>query len=348
MPMPRRGEAQRVIAALLYVLAGGVAAGLFVLVAWTVWEVPQALYSYVPDAKDRADVEASTRTGVIAGLAGFAALGSLAVTTRTFRLTQQGQLTERYTKAIAQLGNDKLEVRLGGIYALERIAVDSKRDHPTVVEVLSAYVRERSGPIELIRPSPRQRTADPRALHKQVKLRVDTQAALTVLGRLPERAGVSRTDLIGANLADASLRMANLTWAKLGGANLSGAELWRANLSGAELMEAALSGAELMEANLSGAELWRANLSGAELWEANLTKASLRRANLTGADLREANLTEARLDGVDLSGVLGLTQEQLNRASGSSETKLPPGLHRPESWPVLKDRSPADTPMRTA
>jgi len=59
-----------------------------------------------------------------------------------FTLTRQGQITDRYTKAIEQLGSDKLDVRLGGIYALERIAKDSERDHPTVVEVLGAFVRE--------------------------------------------------------------------------------------------------------------------------------------------------------------------------------------------------------------
>jgi hypothetical protein len=41
--------------------------------------------------------------------------------------------SDRYTKAIEQLGSDKLDVRSGGIHALERITVDSKRDHPTVV-----------------------------------------------------------------------------------------------------------------------------------------------------------------------------------------------------------------------
>ena len=38
-------------------------------------------------------------------------------------------MTDRYTKAIEQLGSDKLDVRIGGIYALERIALDSDKDH---------------------------------------------------------------------------------------------------------------------------------------------------------------------------------------------------------------------------
>ena len=63
---------------------------------------------------------------------------------RSLELTEQGQVTERYTRAIEQLGSDKLDVRIGGIYALERIARDSARDHPTVIEVLSAFIREHS------------------------------------------------------------------------------------------------------------------------------------------------------------------------------------------------------------
>jgi hypothetical protein len=53
-------------------------------------------------------------------------------------------VTDRYTKAIEQLGSGKLDVRIGGIYALERIAHDSPRDHPAVLEVLAAFVREHS------------------------------------------------------------------------------------------------------------------------------------------------------------------------------------------------------------
>jgi hypothetical protein len=48
---------------------------------------------------------------------------------------------ERFTRAIEQLGSDQLEVRLGAIYALERIARDSERDHWPIMEILTAYVR---------------------------------------------------------------------------------------------------------------------------------------------------------------------------------------------------------------
>jgi hypothetical protein len=45
---------------------------------------------------------------------------------------------------VEQLGSDKLEVRLGGIYSLERISKESPDDYWTVMENLTAFVRERS------------------------------------------------------------------------------------------------------------------------------------------------------------------------------------------------------------
>ena len=54
--------------------------------------------------------------------AGLFAAGALLFTARNFTLSREGQVTDRYTKAIEQLGSDKLDVRIGGIYALERVA----------------------------------------------------------------------------------------------------------------------------------------------------------------------------------------------------------------------------------
>jgi hypothetical protein len=76
------------------------------------------------------------------GLIGVGALLTFWLNSRVYRMTEQGHITDRYSKAIEQLGDDQLTIRLGGIYALERIARDSERDHPTVVEVLSAFVQE--------------------------------------------------------------------------------------------------------------------------------------------------------------------------------------------------------------
>lgn len=57
------------------------------------------------------------------------------------RRDQDKLFTERYTQAVAQLGSSAAAVRLGGVYALARIADDSGRDRPTCLKVLCAYLR---------------------------------------------------------------------------------------------------------------------------------------------------------------------------------------------------------------
>jgi hypothetical protein len=134
---------------------------------------------------------------------------------RTLELTEQGQVTYRYTKAVEQLGSDKLDVRIGGIYALERVARDSARDHPTVMEVLTAFIREHSH--EQWPPSDH-----PASRGQEPSTRPDVQAALTVVGRRDPDRDIQWIDLTGAHLTGAHLTRADLTRAHLSGATFSG------------------------------------------------------------------------------------------------------------------------------
>jgi hypothetical protein len=116
-------------------------ATLFVLV-W--WLIPPLLYRHTgagPDARLKAITD--TRTALLAGLVGVGALLTFWLNSRQLQVNREGQITERFTRAIDQLGNDKgqLDVTLGGLYALERIAKDSPADRATIAEVLTAYVR---------------------------------------------------------------------------------------------------------------------------------------------------------------------------------------------------------------
>ncbi|GHG63087.1 hypothetical protein GCM10018779_32330 [Streptomyces griseocarneus] len=90
--------------------------------------------------------QAITVTGMRTALLGIGAGGRAAVgilyTHRTLHQNREGQVTDRYTKAISQIASDKPVEQLGGIYALERIMRDSAKDHVTIVEVLAAFVRE--------------------------------------------------------------------------------------------------------------------------------------------------------------------------------------------------------------
>jgi flagellar biosynthesis/type III secretory pathway M-ring protein FliF/YscJ len=58
---------------------------------------------------------------------------------------RQRRLTESYTKAVEQLAHADMAVRLGGIYSLGQISQESPRRYWTVMETLTAFVRERAG-----------------------------------------------------------------------------------------------------------------------------------------------------------------------------------------------------------
>jgi hypothetical protein len=327
------------------------ALGVLYILVW--WLVPLQLYRFTgTDKAAKLEAITNTRTALLAGLIGVGALLTFwlnsrvyRVTAETLRVTEQGQITERYTKAIEQLGSGKLDVRLGGIYALERIAKDSERDHPTVVEVLSAFVREHSDPVHTesepsmakvlnaflqgdSQPAVEQPDDKPK-----LKPTTDVRAAIAVLGRLPSRLDVPRADLTRADFAGAALYRANLSGFGLSDADLQGAGLMEANLQQANLLWANLRRAYLQGANLQGANLQGANLRFADLHWANLEGANLWGAELEGATLRTANLQK-----VDLTAVRGLTREQLTsslidagtlpfqpRESDSTETRPPDG-----------------------
>jgi len=286
--------------------------------------------------KDKADAVNAVRQTLLAAVGGAAVLVGLGFTVRTFYLSRRGQLTDRYTKAIGQLAVDGLAERLGGVYALEHLMVESARDHQTVVDVLAAFVRERAPATPADAGSlPDPPVGDPP--HESPRPATDVQAALTVLGRRPERlerhpVDLRATDLRGAELANARLKDANLRGAQLQGANLWKTQLQGANLSGAQLQGAILTdaqlqgaillGAQLQGAILLGAQLQGANLTGAQLQGANLSMAQLQDAYLEGADLEGASLWKTQLQGAELRESVDLTVDQLCSAELDKFTEL--------------------------
>jgi uncharacterized protein YjbI with pentapeptide repeats len=192
---------------------------------------------------------------------------------RTLDTVREAQFADRYSKAIEQLGSDTPDIRVGGIYALEAIAGDSPaRYHATVMEVLTAFIREHSRtPPGGTRP-PRRPPADP-------------QAALSVVGRRKAEHDIRPMDLSGADLTGMALNRASLGDASLVKAHLSQADLTLADLTGADLTGAHLDGAHLNGAHLTRVCLTDAVLIGADLAVADLTLAGLTRADFTGARL---------------------------------------------------------------
>jgi hypothetical protein len=66
---------------------------------------------------------------------------TLETTQQQLNLTEQGQITDRYIRAVEQLGHEKAPVRLGALYSLEHLAQDNPEYRQTIVDVVCAYLR---------------------------------------------------------------------------------------------------------------------------------------------------------------------------------------------------------------
>ncbi|MEV4741615.1 pentapeptide repeat-containing protein [Streptomyces sp. NPDC049555] len=265
---------------------------------------------------------------VATALPGIAAIAALAFTyvavnqTKTqVDITAQGQITDRLNNAIQNLGADKIDQRLGGVYALQRIMEDSARDQPSVVQILSAYVRVHG--------------AIPKSLPEQGgQGGADVIAAVGVLAqRSTEKDGFSKIDirrtyLAAVELDSARFAQANLMEAVVDRATLSDASFVDANLEKLHAAQSNLARADLRRVNASGAYLVGANLTWADLRGVNFDGANLSRAKLGNADLQDANLTGANLCDADLTTVKGVTAAKLVTAELRISTRLPDSLKR--------------------
>ena len=336
------------------------------VILWHMWK----LFLTLPDAMlqpDELRVYAAAFGGLTAALAGLAALPFALIrvytTERQTRTAEQGHLTDRISKAIEQLGAEKtvkipgkdagdkditvestapnIEVRIGGIYALERIAQDSMqndrgRDHLRIMEILCAYVRE-NAPAKQAEEESLRATYDrltengadgPGWTDEQFFEKYGHHGYSDINGLLsivrlkdwarnlpPPRTDIQTAlDVIGRRSPDQiKLEQASETRGSAVGyrLDLRNTILQRADRSGlalrkAQFKEARLEGADLQlawleGADLGGARLEGADLSGARLEGAYLGWARLKGAALGGARLEGADLSMAQLEGADLS-----------------------------------------------
>ncbi|WP_404430679.1 pentapeptide repeat-containing protein [Microbacterium lacus] len=262
-------------------------------------------------------------------------------------LDRDANRTDRYGRAIEQLGADSAAIRLGGIFALERLAVDSTRDRQTISNVLTGWVRDNTE----FPPTGEDH------YHANPLPPSDLLAATEVIGRISALEGVdSRIDLSWTDLGAVKLRSARLagslfvgarlTSADFAGADLRGASfrggaLDSADLSGANLTGADLTSADLHESNLEGSDLTRveanvanfrgAKLSGTKFIGANIVGATfafadLCRARLDGTNLQSVDLRGANLRGASLLGATNLTASDVNEAEWNADTLWPIGF----------------------
>ena len=217
---------------------------------------------------------------------------------------QQSLLNERYERGAGMLGSDVLSVRLGGIYALERLAAEyPEQYHVQVLGLLCAFVRHPKED-EGYQRKLAEKNTDPKTFSF---LREDVQAVMDWIGSRGEaqiaieKDAKFELDLKGADLVHGQFINANLSGAMLQGSNLSHANISATDLSGAYVNHAILKGATLTDVDLTGARVWRIDLSDSTMLEVTMPRAPLHYADLSGATLQDVNLSGANFQHADLS-----------------------------------------------
>jgi Pentapeptide repeats (8 copies) len=240
---------------------------------------------------DRLKLQNDVRIGLLQAVAGVAVIAAVVVTwqqletdrrqlRQQLEVAGQEQAGERFAQALDQLGSEQLDVRLGGVYGLERVAARASgaagngtvaayrpaeptsvfwgaQDRVQVFEILSAYVRTTSHrpPVGPAGPDASLQVRQP-----------DVNAAVTVLARRTVLGGDPPLDLSGSLLSGARLGWARLAAADLRGADVRGTSFQHAELAGVHLEQALLCGTQFQGADLAGAHLAGAKVSADTGW----------------------------------------------------------------------------------
>lgn len=238
---------------------------------------------------------------------------------RTLGFQKEGHLTDRIAKAVEQIGAEKtvkhdgversepnIEVRIGGLLSLERIAQDSVaydngRDHVRMMEIICAYIRNNAPARDLTETPLPFATKTPRLdIQKAIdviKRRSDAQRALEAAVRY--RLDLRNTDLDGCDLSNG---------------HFEGAIFWRARLEAARLREADLTGAQFHGALLSYTDFYNTHLRGTHFKQATFT------AGVRGP-LEVATIDSLFIEGATMTG-LHIMPENAQAIFGSRNTIL--------------------------
>jgi len=267
--------------------------GAIALIVWygPIWAVASRIgpHNLVLLTKDRLDLENSFRATIVQFLGGavvligsYLAYRNVKAVEKNIGISQDSQITDRFTRAIEQFGSERPEIRLGGLYALERVARDSERDHDPVMEVLTSYIRSQCARPIGTTPTNTRSTSD------------DVQPVLSVIGRRDWR------HEIDGHCLDFSY--VDLCGLKLDGGHFEDVRFDNANLEGCTMLGTGLDGASFINANLR-----HVSFAGAEL---------------IGTDFKDALLDAADLRGCDISQALNLTSDQLSAAVVDASTTM--------------------------
>nr|WP_255546447.1 MULTISPECIES: pentapeptide repeat-containing protein [unclassified Nesterenkonia] len=221
--------------------------------------------------------------------------------------------TSRYTEAVSQLGDPSNTLNYGGLYALQRLAIEAREaeDAQMITNLLSSYIRDQAA----LRDAPTSDEDAPKRVPPQIL--IDTFRALSQVSGHHEISG----DFRGSNLQKLNVSSLTLPRSLFSNCHLGDASFYKAELPESRFLYSYMRGATLQGCQLIDSNFHKADLRGAILKGASLEGCLLHGVDLSGADLR----------GTILTGAKGFRGKQLEAAAKWDTDTVWPEGHRPST-----------------
>ena len=212
-------------------------------------------------------------------------LNRLQLTNRQTQAEEEGLITDRINAAVLGLGAEKtvkvteegqvvertepnIEVRIGAILALERIAQKNLDVHIQIMEILCEYLQNNC----FWMPTVRLESDESPPVEKLISPRADIQRALKVLGtKSPEQKAYEI-----ASKYRMSIRNCDFSACNLRGLSFIGAIFYNCNFLKADAYDTNFKGARFVSCNFDFINISRSDLTGAQLEDVNWNHAASR------------------------------------------------------------------------
>lgn len=226
------------------------------------------------------------------------------------KISQSNSLNSIYTSAVAQLGENidtdtpNYSVRIGAIYALERLARDNEEYHQEVMNVLCSYVRinsrnRRGSVAENINE---RSLGNIENMNHMVISYVDVQEALSVLGRRDISLDKNELDLSGCRLY-----MIQLGEAGWDGVNFSNVQFYNMTIRNCSFEKSKFLGSTFNNCGFYESFFEEAKMAGAQFNNCIISKTSFEKSNLEqvkiqgqGSVLYEVNFENSILNNLNV------------------------------------------------
>ncbi len=193
-------------------------------------------------------------------------------------ISNEVNITERMSKAVEFLGSEKESARVGAILALERIAADSPRDHHTIFEQLSGFVKQRRF----------KKDCEIGAVERDILL------ALNVIGRRRLRKQSSQIDLSQCDFRGIRLRYGFFENVNFFESNFDGASIFDCSFSESNLIRASFLGCIIKNSDFSKSKFQNSILDNARFSDCILKRCDFTRTKVRSMTIGASNLSGSK------------------------------------------------------